>query len=228
MAQNIGDVKLYTGEASPNDVRLRDITAVTGTIASTLGEAQAFLYGIMDIAVDGTIAVTLQDVVPAITGTETFTGTLVSSLSDATSTIVAVEKFSGPWASTLGAATFAGAGLETIRGPWASTLAAATTTPGWVAKEIESGPWASQLADATWAETGTETITGTWVSILEALYVRQLDEATFSAIGEVIIFTDPIRRSTREGEQDSDKFVSDRADRLARRRAKSAGGLTGA
>lgn len=220
-----GDVKLYSGEASPNDVRLRDITAVTGVWASTLGESQAFMYGIMDIAVDGTIDVTLQTVVPAITGTETFTGTLVSSLGDATAAIVATEKFSGPWASTLGAATFAGAALETERGPWASTLGAATFAG--VAKETMSGPWASTLGAAVWAEDGLETITGTWVSLLQDVYVRTTQDATANFIGTVEIFADPERRDMREREQDSSKFVNERAERLARRRAKNAGGLAG-
>lgn len=223
--QNTGDVKLYSGEASPNDVRLRDISAVTGVIAAQLGEAQAFLYGQSEIAVDGTIAVTLQDVVPAISALETITGTAASTLGDAVAAIVATEKFSGPWASTLGAATFAGAALETERGPWASTLGAAVAA--FVAKETISGPLASTLGDATWAEEGIETITGTWASVLQDVYMRQLEGATASFEGTVEIFDDPERRAMREQEQDNSKFVHDRAVRLARRRAKNEGGLTG-
>ncbi len=101
--QNIGDVKLYTGEVNPNDVRLQDITTATGVWASSLGEAEFI----------SSVGLSIVDPV---------TGDWASDLGDATSDIVAAEVFTGDWISDLEDATPTIVGHIGALGQWASTL----------------------------------------------------------------------------------------------------------
>jgi len=225
-----GDVKLYSGEASPNDVRLRDITAATGTIVSTLDEAiWGPSFGTSEISAGGDWASTLSDatISPGWVATEIFTGTLASTLSDATISPgwVATEIFTGTLASTLGAATFDATGLETFTGTWASTLG--SVTAGWVAVESIPGTWASTLGDVTAGWVAVEVFTGTWASILQDDYVEVLEDATASFIGNVISLNRQERRDQREYELDIAEIQATAAARRARRAANSSGGLTG-
>jgi hypothetical protein len=136
------DVFLYTGEANPNDVKLRDPT----TPASS--------------SVTGTLATTLGDLTLAAAGTETFTATLATTLGNLTLAAVGTETFTGSLATTLGDMTLAGTGTETFPGTLATTLGDVTLAADGTAILAATGTLATTLGDATLAAEGNAPVTG--------------------------------------------------------------------
>ena len=142
------DVYLYTGEANPNDVKLRDPTT-TGAPPVT-----------------GTLAVTLADDTMAASATETFTGTLATTLAGVTLAATATETFTGTLAVTLGADTLSATATETFTGTLATTLSGDTLAS--TATETFVSTLATTLDGVTLVASGSETITGTLAVTLGA------------------------------------------------------------
>jgi hypothetical protein len=159
-------------------VRLREVTTISGTGASTLAGATSSASGSESIAATGSS--TLAATTSAATGSETISGTATSTLAGVSSTGTGTETLpAGVGASTLAGVSAAGSGSEVISGTESSTLAGVTAT-GTGTETLPAGVGASTLAGVTSTASGAQVIAGSVASTLAGVTATASGSESFA------------------------------------------------